>query len=82
MILLPLLPNILVPDVWLTYRSIVVCLPGFCILFAPLMSHILRDKRVATVTIFAASVLFLVGCYNEVQTYKEVSKLDQKIANE
>lgn len=82
MILLPLLPNILVPDVWLTYRSIVVCLPGFCVLFAPLMSHILRDKRVATVTIFAASVLFLVGCYNEVQTYKEVNELDQKIANE
>lgn len=82
MIFSPLLPNILVPDVWLTYRSIVVCLPGFCVLFAPLLPHILRDKRVATVTIFAASVLFLVGCYNEVQTYKEVNKLDQKIANE
>lgn len=82
MILLPLLPNILVPDVWLTYRSIVVCLPGLCVLFAPLMSHLLRDKRVATVTIFVASVLFLVGCYNEVHTYKKVNELDQKIANE
>jgi len=82
MILLPLLPNILVPDVWLTYRSIVVCLPGFCILFAPLVPHILRGKGVATVTIFAASVLFLVGCYNEVQTYKKVNELDQKIATE
>ncbi len=82
MILLPLLPNILVPDVWLTYRSIVVCLPGFCVLFAPLLSHILRGKGVAAVTIFVTSVLFLVGCYNEVQTYKEVNELDRKIANE
>ncbi len=82
MILLPLLPNVLVPDVWLTYRSIVVCLPGFCVLFAPLLSRLLHKKSFATVSIFAASALFLVGCVNEVKTYKEVSTLDQKIATE
>ncbi len=82
MILLPLLPNMLVPDVWLTYRSIVVCLPGLCILFAPLLARLMQNKTVSTVTIFVAVTLFLTGCYNELCTYKKVNEIDQKIAKQ
>lgn len=81
-IFLPLLPNILVPDVWLTYRSIVVCLPGFCVLSAPLISWALKNKYAQTTVIFVITAVFLVGCVNEVRTYKAVNELDNRIAGE
>lgn len=82
LIFLPLLPNILVPDVWLTYRSIVVCLPGFCVLFAPLLAYFFKNKYVKTAAVFIITAVFLVGCFNEVNTYKAVSQLDRQIVNE
>lgn len=82
LIILPLLPNILVPDVWLTYRSIVVCLPGFCVLFAPLLALAFQNRCVKTAALFLLTSVFLVGCVNEVHTYKAVSELDSQIVNE
>lgn len=82
LIVLPLLPNILVPDVWLTYRSIVVCLPGFCVLFAPLLALAFQNRCVKTTALFLLTSVFLVGCVNEVHTYKAVSELDGQIVNE
>lgn len=82
LILMPLLPYILVPDVWLTYRSIVVCLPGFCVLFAPLLAVLFRKKYVKTAVVFFVTAVFMVGCVNEVHTYKAVSELDSQIVNE
>ncbi len=82
LIFIPLLPNILVPDVWLTYRSIVVCLPGFCVLFAPLLAAAFQNRYVKSVAVFVVTMVFLVGCVNEVYTYKSVSELDSQIVNE
>lgn len=82
LIFLPLLPNILVPDVWLTYRSIVVCLPGFCVLFAPPISWLSKNKAIQTVAVFLVTSVFLVGCVNEVHTYKAVHESDRQMVNE
>lgn len=80
--LAPLIPNVLVPDVWLTYRSMVVCLPGICILFAPLLALIFKNKTFKAFTVFAACLLFSVGCVNELHTYKAVNELDEKITGQ
>ena len=77
--LLPLLPNVLVPDVWLTYRSIAICIPGLCIALAPLLAKLFKKSVWRTAAIFMAVLLFSVGCVNEVQTYKNVNKLDNML---
>ncbi len=77
LIFLPLLPHLLVPDVWLTYRSIAVTLPGFCVLFAPLAAWILKNRYVRILVVFILVFVCSVGCVNEVQTYKEVNALDR-----
>ena len=79
---LPLLPNILVPDVWLTYRSLAVCLPGLCVLFAPLVALLFRNRYARMAVIFCMVFVFSVGCVNEVQTYKRVNKLDNRLLDE
>ena len=79
MIFLPLLPHLLVPDVWLTYRSIVVTLPGFCVLFAPFAAWLLKNHYVRMTVIFILVFICSVGCVNEVQTYKEVNELDRML---
>ena len=82
LIFLPLLPNILVPDVWLTYRSIVVCLPGLCVLFAPLAAVLLQNPRVKTAVVFVVTTVFLIGCVNELYTYKAVNAVDSQLVDE
>lgn len=82
LIFLPLLPNLLVTEVWLTYRSIVVCLLGFCVLLAPLFSMLLRKRKIAAVTVFLVTTLFLTACINEVNTYQTVGKADKKMATD
>ncbi len=77
--ILPLLPNVLVPDVWLTYRSVAVCIPGLCIAFAPLMTKLLKNRTIFALVIFLAVFVFSVGCVNEVQTYKQVNTLDNAL---
>ncbi len=80
MIFLPLLPHLLVPDVWITYRSVFLCLPGFCIAFASLGQKFLKKHKPRQIIVFSLVFLFSVGCVNEVQTYKKVSKTDAVIA--
>lgn len=80
--LLPLLPNLLVPDVWLTYRSIVVCLPGLCVLFAPLAASLFKNRHVRMSAVFVMVFIFSVGCINEVHTYKTVNELDNALIAE
>ena len=77
--LLPLLPHLLVQDVWLTYRSVVLCLPGLCILLAPLAVKLLHNRYARMATVFAMVFVFSVGCVNEVQTYKKVHALDNAL---
>lgn len=79
MIFLPLLPHLLVPDVWLTYRSIFLCIPGFCVAFAPLGQKLLKKHIVRQILVFSLVFLFSVGCVNEVKTYKAVSETDAVI---
>lgn len=80
MIFLPLLPHLLVPDVWLTYRSIFLCIPGYCVAFAPLGHKFLKKHTARQILVFSLVFLFSVGCVNEVQTYKKVSEADAVIA--
>jgi len=79
---LPLLPHILVPDVWLTYRAVVVSIIGLCVMFAPLLSKIFKNERIRCAAIFVVMTVFLTGCINELYTYKAVNELDLKILNE
>ena len=79
MIFLPMLPHLLVADVWITYRSIFLCLPGFCIAFAPLGQKLLKKHKPRQIVVFSLVFLFLVGGANEVATYKKVSKTDALI---
>jgi len=79
---LPLLPNLLVPDVWLTYRSIAICIPGLCVLLAPLAAHLLQNRYARMAVIFAMVFVFSVGCVNEVATYKKVNELDNRLLDE
>lgn len=82
LILLPLLPHILVPDVWLTYRSFFVCIPGLCILLGPLAAILLRNRHARMLTVFFLVLVFSVGCVNEVQTYKKVHTLDNALLDQ
>ncbi len=72
----PLLPNVLVADVWLTYRSIVVCLPGICLLLAPLLAMLLKNRYVRMSFVFLTVFVFSIGCINEAATYKKVNETD------
>ena len=75
----PLFPNILVEDVWLTYRSIVVCLPGLCVLFAPLIALLFKRRMVRQTIVFLMVFVFSIGCINEVHTYKAVNEMDEAL---
>ena len=79
---LPLLPHILVPDVWLTYRAVVVSVFGLCVMLAPLLAIIFKNERIRCAAIFVVMTVFLTGCINELYTYKAVNELDLKILNE
>ena len=80
LMLLPLLPNLLVSDIWLTYRTVFICLPGACLFLAPFAARLLKNRRVRTILVFLTVLVFSVGCINELYTYKAVSTLDTQIA--
>ncbi len=82
LIFLPLVPNIFVSDVWLTYRSIVVCFIGLCIVSAPIFSKILNKRTVSTAVIFLMVFVFSVANVNELLTYKSVSRQDDLLVTE
>lgn len=76
MMLLPLVPNLLVSEVWLTYRSIMVCIPGLCVLISPLCAKGLKNRYIRMIVTFALVFFFSLGCVNELQTYKHVHTMD------
>ena len=78
---LPLVTHILVEDVWLTYRSILICLPGICVMLAPLFSFLLKKKTLSAACIGLLTFVLLVGCANELSTYKTVSEGDAKLVS-
>lgn len=80
--LLPLIPHMLVQDVWLTYRSVALCIPGLCILLAPLAARLLHNRYARMATVFFMVFVFSIGCVNEVQTYKKVNTLDNYLLTE
>lgn len=79
LLFLPLLPNVLQEDVWLTYRSVVVCLLGAVLCFAPLFARLLSKKSVRAGVVFLLTAVCLVGSFNELYTYKDVHEQDTKI---
>ena len=80
--LLPLLPHLLVEDVWLTYRSILLCLPGLCILLAPFAAKLLHNRYARMACVFLMVFVFSIGCVNELQTYKKTNALDNVLLND
>ncbi len=82
MIFFPLIPNLLVPDVWLTYRTIVVCLLGFMVAFAPLICYVFKNVHIRKTAVFIAVFVYLTASVSEVNTYKTVHETDMKITNE
>ncbi len=78
----PLLPNLLVSDVWLTYRSIFVCLPGLLVLFSPLISILFYNGYARKIAVFIFVFVCLTASVSEVNTYKNVNQVDSFITNE
>lgn len=76
LVLLPLVPNVLSGEVWLTYRSIVPCFLGIVLITAPIAAPLLKKKSVRAVVIFLTVLLFLSGNVNELDTYKRVYETD------
>lgn len=73
---LPFVPNILVDEVWLTFRSVVPCFIGLILVSAPLFSRILKKKSVRTGVIFVMVLVFSFANVNELDTYRRVNKTD------
>lgn len=79
LVFLPLLPNILAQEVWLTYRSIVVSFIGLVLVSAPILSPLLKKKTVRTGVIFVMVLVFLLGNANELDTYRRVNECDNAL---
>ena len=82
LIFLPLIPNIFVSEVWVTYRSIVPSLIGLAIVSAPIFSKILNKRAVGTFVIFLMVFVFSVANVNELNTYKRVHNKDDLLVTE
>lgn len=82
LIILPLVPNALASDVWLTYRSVVTAFFGLVLVSAPLFVIILKDKRARTAVIFFMVLLFSLGNVNELDTYRRVHETDDKLVTQ
>lgn len=82
LIILPLVPNILSSEVWLTYRSVVVSFFGLVLVSAPLFVLILKKQKVRIVVIFLMVLMFSLGNINELDTYRRVHETDRKLVAE
>ncbi len=76
LIFLPFIPNILVSDVWLTFRSIVPCFIGLVLVSAPLFSKLLKKKNIRIGVLFVMVLVFLIANVNELDTYRRVNATD------
>ena len=82
LVFLPLVPNVFVSQVWLTYRSIVVCFIGLVLVSAPLFSKILDKRTISTAIIFIMVFVFSLANVNELNTYKRVYVQDDLLVTE
>ncbi len=80
--LLPLLPNLLTGEIWLTYRSVVPCFIGLSLLFTTLFSRILKNNKLSSVFIFLMVFVFSIANVCELATYKQVSEQDNTLVTE
>lgn len=79
---LPLAPNVLTTDVWLTYRSVVPCFIGLVLLSAPLFVKIFKKTTVRFTVIFAIILIFMCANVNELDTYRRVHEADSALVTE
>lgn len=79
---LPLAPNVLAQEVWLTFRSVVPCFIGLVLVSAPILSKLLKGKNVRMAVIFIMVLLFSLGNVNELDTYRRVSSRDDYLVTE
>ncbi len=82
LVLLPLVPNALAADVWLTYRSVVPAFFGLTLISAPIFSKLLKHKSVRAGVIFFMVLLFSLGNVNELDTYRRVHETDDKLVTQ
>lgn len=82
LIVIPLLPNALTNDVWLTYRSVVPCFIGLVLVSAPLFAKILNKRKIRVAVIFIMVVIFMCANVNELDTYRRVYETDNRIISE
>ncbi len=77
--IVPLLPYVFIGDVWLTYRSVFVCLFGLILLTAPLDAFLIRTPLLRAVCVFLLVFVYAIGGVNELLTYKEVYETDNEL---
>ncbi len=82
LVLLPLVPNALAADVWLTYRSVVPAFFGLTLISAPIFSKLLKHRSVRAGVIFFMVLLFSLGNVNELDTYRRVHETDDKLVTQ
>lgn len=82
LIILPLIPNALSAQVWLTYRSVVVSFFGLVLVSAPLFALILKNQKARIAVIFLMVLLFSLGNINELDTYRKVHETDDLLITE
>ncbi len=81
-VFLPLVPNLLTGEVWLTYRNIVPCFIGLVLVSAPIFNKILARKKVRIATLFMIILIFMCANVNELDTYRRVNYADNALVNE
>lgn len=75
----PLVPNLLVSDVWLTYRSVFVSLVGLALMLEPVFAFVFRNRMVKSVVIGALALVFIAANFNEYSTFRRVSQQDVQL---
>ncbi|MBR5237032.1 MAG: glucosyltransferase domain-containing protein [Clostridia bacterium] len=73
----PLVPNLLVSEVWLTHRSLFVSFIGLALLVEPLFSLFKKTWRQAL--LFAVAFLFITAGVNEYDVYRRVHEQDRHL---
>ncbi len=82
LVITPLIPNVLVSVVWLTYRNAVTSFIGIVLLFAPLFNRLFRHRWTKVTAIFLLVFLFSLSNVNELDTYRRVNQKDQQLVTQ
>ena len=73
----PLVPNLLVSEVWLTHRSLFVSFIGLALFLEPLFALLKKGWRHAV--LFLVSFLFITATVNEYDVYRRVHEQDRQL---